>query len=207
VTPRNASSWKEETDLDRLHVRLSAANKSAVQALRTIGSSLESAKLQRFREEVANVRAMAKRIDDVREINAAQVIRRMIERGLEKMTKVDLEAIMQLRNRAIAMLKGASWQNDVEGNRALICETDDLRIAYAGPFRWAAEVPSEMKHFAAAINENGPLPHKLTVWLRLPTAWGRRFFCAHWFASFLRSAGWLEPAGIAFCRPVVLSLL
>jgi hypothetical protein len=84
VTPRNASSWKEETDLDRLHVRLSAANKSAVQALRTIGSSLESAKLQRFREEVAQVRAIAKRFNEVREINAAQVIRRMIERGLEK---------------------------------------------------------------------------------------------------------------------------
>jgi hypothetical protein len=71
------------------------------------------------------------------------------------MSKVDLEAIMQLRNRAIAMLKGASWHG-VEGNRALICETDDLRIAYAGPFRWAAEIPSEMKHFAAAIDENGP---------------------------------------------------
>jgi hypothetical protein len=84
------------------------------------------------------------------------------------MTKVDLEAIMQLRNTAIAMLKGASWQNDVEGNRALICETDDLRIAYAGPFGWAAEIPSEMKHFAAAISENGPLPHKLTVWLKKP---------------------------------------
>ena len=54
------------------------------------------------------------------------------------MTKVDLKTIMQLRNKAIAMLKGASWQNDGEGNRALICETDDLRIAYAGPFRWAA---------------------------------------------------------------------
>ena len=83
------------------------------------------------------------------------------------MTKVDLEAIMQLRNRAIAKLKGASWHG-VEGTRALICETDDLRIAYAGPFRWAAEIPSEMKHFAAAISENGPLPHKLTVWLKKP---------------------------------------
>jgi hypothetical protein len=85
------------------------------------------------------------------------------------MTKVDLEAMMQLRNRAIAMLKGASWQNDDKGNRALIRETDDLRIAYAGPFRWAAEIPSEMKYFAAAITENGPLPHKLTVWLKKPS--------------------------------------
>ena len=84
------------------------------------------------------------------------------------MSKVDLEAIMQLRNRAIAMLKGASWHG-VEGNRALICETDDLRIAYAGPFRWAAEIPSEMKHIAAAIDENGPRPHKLTVWLKKPS--------------------------------------
>jgi hypothetical protein len=84
-------------------------------------------------------------------------------------TKVDLAAIMQLRNRAIAKLKGASWLNDVEGNRALICETDDLRIAYAGPFRWAAEIPSEMKHFAAAINKNGAVPHKLTVWLKKPS--------------------------------------
>ncbi len=81
------------------------------------------------------------------------------------MTNVDLEAMMRLRNGAIAMLKGASWQNDAEGNRALIRETDDLRIAYAGPFRWAAEIPSEMKHFAAAISETGPLPHRLTVWL------------------------------------------
>jgi hypothetical protein len=84
------------------------------------------------------------------------------------MTKVDLEAIMQLRSRAITKLKGANWQNDVGGSRALIRETDDLRIAYAGPFRWAAEIPSEMKHFAAAIGENGPLPHKLTVWLKKP---------------------------------------
>jgi hypothetical protein len=84
------------------------------------------------------------------------------------MTKVDLETIMQLRNKAIAMLKGASWQSDGEGNRALICETDDLRIAYAGPFRWAAEIPSEMKYFAAAIHEDGPVPHKLTVWLKKP---------------------------------------
>src|SRR3984957_17479251 len=85
-----------------------------------------------------------------------------------KMTKVDLEAIMQLRNRAIAKLKGASWHG-VEGTRALICETDDLRIAYAGPFRWAAEIPSEMKHFAAATSEDGPLPHQLTVWLKKPS--------------------------------------
>ena len=84
------------------------------------------------------------------------------------MTKVDLEAMVQLRNRAIAMLKGANWQNDGTGNRALIRETDDLRIAYAGPFRWAAEIPHEMKHFSAAISENGPLPHKLTVWLKKP---------------------------------------
>jgi hypothetical protein len=84
------------------------------------------------------------------------------------MTKVDLEAMMRLRSRAIAMLKGASWQNDGEGNRALIRDTDDLRILYAGPFRWAAEIPSEMRHFAAAISENGPLPHKLTVWLKKP---------------------------------------
>jgi hypothetical protein len=83
------------------------------------------------------------------------------------MTKVDLEAMMQLRNRAIAMLKGARWHG-AEGNRALIRETDDLRIAYSGPFRWAAEIPSEMKYFAAAITENGPLPHKLTVWLKKP---------------------------------------
>src|SRR5258707_12914604 len=83
------------------------------------------------------------------------------------MSKVDLEAIMQLRNRAIAMLKGASWHG-VEGNRALICETDDLRIAYEGPFSCAAEIPSEMKHFAAALSENGLLPHKLTVCLKKP---------------------------------------
>jgi hypothetical protein len=82
------------------------------------------------------------------------------------MSKVDLTAIMHLRNRAIATLKGASWQNDVDGARALIYETDDLRIAYAGPFRWAAEIPSEMKYFAAAIGADGPLPHKLTVWVK-----------------------------------------
>ena len=73
------------------------------------------------------------------------------------MTTVDLQVIMQLRNKAIAKLKGARWHG-VEGNRALIRETDDLRIAYSGPFRWAAEIPSEMKHFTAAIGENGPLP-------------------------------------------------
>jgi hypothetical protein len=54
------------------------------------------------------------------------------------MTKVDLEAVMHLRNRAIAMLKGASWQNEGEGNRALVRETNDLRIAYAGPFSLTA---------------------------------------------------------------------
>jgi hypothetical protein len=45
---------------------------------------LESAKLQRFTEEIAKVRAIKKRIEEVREINAAQAIRGMIERGLEK---------------------------------------------------------------------------------------------------------------------------
>ena len=73
-----------------------------------------------------------------------------------------LVAQRQVRGGLSASLR--QRQNDVEGNRALICETDDLRIAYVGPFRWAAEIPWEMKHFAAAISENGPLPHKLTVW-------------------------------------------
>jgi hypothetical protein len=49
------------------------------------------------------------------------------------------------------MLKEGAWHDDGKGHRLLIRETEDLRIAYAGPLQMGAEeMPEEMKYFAAA---------------------------------------------------------
>jgi hypothetical protein len=65
----------------------------------------------------------------------------------------------------MAMLKQGAWHDDGKGHRLLIRETEDLRLAYAGPLQMGAEeMPEEMKYFAAAIGRSGHLPHELSVW-------------------------------------------
>jgi hypothetical protein len=80
------------------------------------------------------------------------------------------QAIIQLRDRAMTMLKEGNWHDDGKGHRALIRETDDLRLAYAGPFqRWAEGMPEQMQHFAGANGKSEPVPHMLSIWRKTPS--------------------------------------
>jgi hypothetical protein len=94
----------------------------------------------------------------------------MIEQVLreEKMTTgpVDEASIVPLRDNAMAMLKRGAWHDDGKGHRLLIRETEDLRLAYAGPSQMGTE---EMKYFAAATGRGGHLPHELSVWRKAPS--------------------------------------
>ncbi len=47
-------------------------------------------------------------------------------------------AIITLRDNAMAMLEQGAWHDDGKGHRLRICETEDLRVAYAGPFQLGA---------------------------------------------------------------------
>jgi hypothetical protein len=77
---------------------------------------------------------------------------------------VDEASIVALRDNAMAMLKQGSWHDDGKGHRLLIRETEDLRLAYAGPLQMGAEeVPEEMKYFGAATGRSGHLPHELSM--------------------------------------------
>jgi hypothetical protein len=83
---------------------------------------------------------------------------------------VSEEAIIHLRDKAMAMLKEGAWHDDRKGHRLLIRETEDLRLAYAGPFQMGPEeMPQEMKYFAAATGRSGHLPHELSIWRKAPT--------------------------------------
>jgi hypothetical protein len=83
---------------------------------------------------------------------------------------VSEEAIIQLRDQAMAMLKEGAWHDDGKGHRLLIRETEDLRLAYGGPFQIRAEeMPEEMKYFAAATGRSGHLPHELSIWRKAPS--------------------------------------
>jgi hypothetical protein len=104
-------------------------------------------------------------------LNAEIDLERMIEQTLnaeeEMMTtrSVNEASIVALRDKAMAMLKQGAWHDDGKGHRLLIRETEDLRLAYAGPLQMGAEeMPEEMKYFAAAIGRSGHLPHELSVW-------------------------------------------
>jgi hypothetical protein len=83
---------------------------------------------------------------------------------------VDEASIVALRDNAMAMLKQGSWHDDGKGHRLLIRETEDLRLAYAGPLQMGAEeVPEEMKYFGAATGRSGHLPHELSIWRKAPS--------------------------------------
>jgi hypothetical protein len=86
------------------------------------------------------------------------------------MTKINEATIIALRDNAMAMLKQGAWHDDGKGHRALIRETDNLRIAYAGPLQAEAnDLPVEMKYFAAATGKKGSLPHMLSIWRKAPS--------------------------------------
>jgi hypothetical protein len=53
---------------------------------------------------------------------------------------------------------------DGNGHRLRIRETEDLRVAYAGPFQMGAEeMPENLQHFAAATGRSGnPLDRALS---------------------------------------------
>jgi hypothetical protein len=88
-----------------------------------------------------------------------------------KMTRSVTEAaIITLRDNAMAMLEQGAWHDDGKGHRLRIRETQDLRVAYAGPFQMGAEeMPEEMKYFAAATGRSGHLPHELSIWRKAPS--------------------------------------
>jgi hypothetical protein len=83
---------------------------------------------------------------------------------------VDNASIVLLRDSAMAMLKQGAWHDDGKGHRLLIRETEDLRLAYAGPLQMGAEeMPEEMKYFAAATGRSDHLPHELSIWANAPS--------------------------------------
>jgi hypothetical protein len=60
-------------------------------------------------------------------------------------------AIIALRDNAMVMLEQGAWHGDGNGHRLRIRETEDLRVAYAGPFQMGAEeMPENLQYFAAA---------------------------------------------------------
>jgi hypothetical protein len=83
---------------------------------------------------------------------------------------VNEASTVTLRDNAMAMLKLGVWHDDGKGHRLLILETQDLRLAYAGPFQMGtSEMPDEMKYFAAATGRSGHLPHELSIWRMAPS--------------------------------------
>jgi hypothetical protein len=57
---------EEEVELRQLCRALPEATKRATEALRKIGVTLDGVGLQRFRDEVAKVRVIKQRIDEIR---------------------------------------------------------------------------------------------------------------------------------------------
>ena len=83
---------------------------------------------------------------------------------------VNEASIVALRDNAMAMLKQGACPTTAKGHRLLIWETEDLRLAYAGPLQMGAEeMPEEMKYFAAATGRSGHLPHELSIWRKAPS--------------------------------------
>jgi hypothetical protein len=78
---------------------------------------------------------------------------------------IDEASTVALRDNAMALLKQA-WHDDGKGHSLLIRETEDLRLAHAGPLQNGAE---EMKYFAATTGRSGHLPHELSIWRRAPS--------------------------------------
>jgi hypothetical protein len=87
-------------------------------------------------------------------------------------------AIIALRDNGMVMLGQGVWHDDGNGHRLRIRETQDLRVAYAGPLQMGAdEIPGEMKYFAAATGRSGHLPHELSIWR---TASSEKVFTVTW---------------------------
>ena len=93
---------------------------------------------------------------------------RCIEEKAMITRSVDEASIVALRGNAMAMLKQGAWHDDARGHRLLIRETEDVRLAYAGPLQ-AEEVPEEMRQFGAATGRGGRLPHELSIWRKAPS--------------------------------------
>jgi hypothetical protein len=66
MAPRAVIFPEEEGELQQLRASLLEATKRASEALRKIGPTMEGAALQRFREEIAKIRIMQQRIDEIR---------------------------------------------------------------------------------------------------------------------------------------------
>jgi hypothetical protein len=66
MAPRTVIFPEEDGELQQLREALLEATKRASEALRRIGPKMEGAALQRFRKEIAKVRIMQQRIDEIR---------------------------------------------------------------------------------------------------------------------------------------------
>jgi hypothetical protein len=66
MAPRTVIFPEEDGELQQLREGLLEATKRATEALRKIGPTMDGPALQRFREEIAKVRIMQQRIDEIR---------------------------------------------------------------------------------------------------------------------------------------------
>jgi hypothetical protein len=66
MAPRAVIFPPEDGELEQLCEALLQATKRASEALRKIGPKMEGAALDRFRDEIAKVRIMKQRIDEIR---------------------------------------------------------------------------------------------------------------------------------------------
>jgi hypothetical protein len=66
MAPRAVIFPPEDGELQQLREALLEATKRASEAMRKIGPTMEGAAMQRFREEIAKVRIMKQRIDEIR---------------------------------------------------------------------------------------------------------------------------------------------
>jgi hypothetical protein len=77
--------------------------------------------------------------------------------------------IVQLRDRAMALLREHSKCHDRGGGHKMMCrDTEHLKITYAGPFqKWATDTSETKRHFQT-MNSVVHLPHMLGVWWKDP---------------------------------------
>ena len=66
MAPRAVIFPPEDGEVQQLREALLEATKRASEALRKIGPTMDGAAMQRFREEIAKVRIMKQRIDEIR---------------------------------------------------------------------------------------------------------------------------------------------
>jgi hypothetical protein len=76
--------------------------------------------------------------------------------------------IVQLRDRAMALLRERSKCQDPGGGHKLLCrDTENLKITYAGPFQQTATDTSEATKYFQVV-KGSSLPHMLGVWSKDP---------------------------------------